>query len=342
MKPILSIIIPVYNVEKYLERCLNSFVKQRGNFEIIAVDDGSKDNSGEILDAFLKKDDRINVFHKKNGGVSSARNYGITKAKAENITFFDSDDFVSERYFSTIVELLKYNADLTCFNHFRQDSENASYMAKRFAVADGYYTNIVDFYKYCFDYYNYFDAPHNKIYKRSIIKKYNLHFREDIKVSEDKVFNLDYMQVIRSIYISSDTLYYYFYNPGGALRKRKLSYLMDYEKVFNKKINLIKKLNIKYDIEKLYLTFLDKIFFNFDNFKLQGISNEDIRNQLLKGNLYKQILKHVYKGKIAKQQQKRLKAFTEGKYFKFKNETIKFELMRKIADRKKLRKNKKS
>lgn len=339
MKPILSIIIPVYNVEDYLERCLNSFINQQGNFEIITVDDGSKDSSGLILDQYAIKDDRIKVFHKQNGGVSCARNFGIKKAKAENIAFFDSDDFVSERYFSTIVELLKYGADLTCFNQFRQDGEKKAYMAKKFAVADGYYTNIVDFYKYCFDYYNYFDAPHNKIYKKSIIKKYDLHFREDIKVSEDKIFNLDYMQVINSIYISSDTLYYYFYNPGGALRKRKLSYLMDYEKVFDKKINLIKKLNIKYDEEKLYLTFLDKIFMNYDNFKLQGISDDEIKEQLLKGNLYKKLLRHTYKGKIAKQQQKRLKAFSEGKFLKFKFETFKFEQMKKIADKIKKKKS---
>ena len=338
MKPILSIVIPVYNVEKYLERCLNSFIRQQGNFEIIAVDDGSQANSGNMLDSYKLKDDRIRVFHRDNGGVSCARNYGIKKARAEYIAFFDSDDFVSNRYFTAIVELLKFNADLTCFNHFRQDGEKKPYMAKKFAVDDGYYTNIVDFYKYCFDYYNYFDAPHNKVYKKSIIEEFNIRFRENVKVSEDKIFNLDYMQVIKSIYITSDTLYYYFYNPAGALRKRKLSYLMDYEYVFNKKINLIKKLNIKYDIEKIYITFLDKIFMNYDNFKLQGITNLDIQNQLLQGELYKKLINHKFKGKIAKQQQKRLKAFIKGRFIRFRIETFLYKLMIKIADK---RKNKK-
>ena len=332
MKPKLSIIIPVYNVEKYLERCLKSLIQQKGDFELVCIDDGSPDRSGSILDYYQTIDPRVKVFHKENGGVSSARNMGIEKASAEFLTFIDPDDWVSQRSFAIIEDLLSNNADLTCFNFFRQTGEKEGFIAKKFVLNDGLYTNIKDFYKYLFDYWVYADSVWNKIYKKSILDKYNIRFRPDIKVSEDKTFNLDYMQVIENIYVSSDTIYYYFYNPGGAIRIRKLSYLMDYEKVFFKKINLIKKLNLKYDIEKIYITFLEKIFMNYDRYIEQGISEKEISEQLRKGTLYKVLTKHYFKGKIAQCQQQRLLHLAEGNFFKFKLATIKYNRARKFAD----------
>ena len=91
--PVLSIIVPVYNVEKYLARCIDSILAQTfTDFELILVDDGSTDNSGEICDEYAGKDPRIIVIHKENGGVSSARNHGLDIARGEYITFVDSDD----------------------------------------------------------------------------------------------------------------------------------------------------------------------------------------------------------------------------------------------------------
>lgn len=98
----ISIIVPVYNIEKYLQRCIESILAQKFvDFELLLIDDGSKDKSGDICDNFALKDKRIKVFHKENGGVSSARNLGIAKAQGEWITFIDSDDWVSEDYLSS-------------------------------------------------------------------------------------------------------------------------------------------------------------------------------------------------------------------------------------------------
>lgn len=95
MEPLLSIIVPIYNVEQYLERCIESIINQTyKNLEIILVDDGSKDNSGTIADTYASKDNRIKVIHKENGGLSDARNHGLDQAKGKYIIFIDSDDFI--------------------------------------------------------------------------------------------------------------------------------------------------------------------------------------------------------------------------------------------------------
>lgn len=105
---LISVIVPVYNVEKYLKQCVNSIIKQTyTNIEIILIDDGSTDNSAHICDEFAQIDPRIKVFHKANGGLSSARNEGIKKSKGKYLTFIDSDDDISEDYVSYLYGLIK-------------------------------------------------------------------------------------------------------------------------------------------------------------------------------------------------------------------------------------------
>ncbi|MBR0467508.1 glycosyltransferase family 2 protein [Candidatus Saccharibacteria bacterium] len=106
-KPLVSIIVPVYNIEKYILRCLKSLARQKyENIEILVIDDGSSDESGKICDEFASGNERVKVFHKKNGGLSDARNYGIRKAKGELIALVDGDDYVSEDYILVLVENL--------------------------------------------------------------------------------------------------------------------------------------------------------------------------------------------------------------------------------------------
>ena len=111
----ISIIVPIYNVEQYLDKCVESLVNQTyKNLEIILVDDGTKDKSGEMADLWSIKDDRIKVIHKKNGGLSDARNAGIKIATGEYITFMDSDDYINYRMYEILMNNLeKYNADIS-------------------------------------------------------------------------------------------------------------------------------------------------------------------------------------------------------------------------------------
>lgn len=111
----ISIIVPVYNVESYLRKCIDSILNQTiENIEIILVNDGTKDRSGDICDEYKKKDDRVVVIHKKNGGLSSARNAGLEIATGELIGFIDSDDWIEPDYFETLYDgIIKYNADIS-------------------------------------------------------------------------------------------------------------------------------------------------------------------------------------------------------------------------------------
>lgn len=131
---LVSIIVPVYNVEHYISRCVDSLLNQTyRNIEIILVDDGSTDSSSLICDQYAKKDQRIQVFHKKNGGLSDARNVGITYSKGDFITFVDSDDFVTKDYIEYMYRLLQENhADISIVSNKKVWNENEKIECTKF------------------------------------------------------------------------------------------------------------------------------------------------------------------------------------------------------------------
>lgn len=120
--PLVSIVVPVYKVEKYIRECIDSILKQTyQNYELILVDDGSPDRCGEICEDYKKKNEKIQVIHKQNGGLSDARNAGTKIAKGEYITYIDSDDYVSENYLEKLVSAaVKYDADFVQGNYTRE------------------------------------------------------------------------------------------------------------------------------------------------------------------------------------------------------------------------------
>ena len=108
MRDLVSVVVPIYNVQDYLEKCIDGILKQTyDNLEIILVDDGSPDECGQICDAYALKDKRIHVFHKENGGLSDARNYGMKEATGKYITFIDSDDFIHARFIEILLRIAK-------------------------------------------------------------------------------------------------------------------------------------------------------------------------------------------------------------------------------------------
>lgn len=180
--PLVSIIIPVYNVEMYLDECLNSVINQDyKNLEIILVDDGSTDKSGEICDKFAKKDNRIKVIHQKNAGVSSARNKGLDSKSGDFVTFVDSDDTMGKEHILNMVNLLKDDADMVCMplnkNIITQNiREFNGIKSLRYILREQYGK-----------YLNYSWSNCNKLFKSDVIK--NIRYLSDEKVGEDLSFS---------------------------------------------------------------------------------------------------------------------------------------------------------
>ena len=185
MSPTISIIIPVYNVEAYLDDCINSLLKQTyKNFEVILINDGSTDNSGIICDQYACKDNRIKVYHKINEGVSIARNFGLEKAKGEWVCFIDSDDWIKDE---TLEYVSKYwhNKDLIQFGYQQIDdmSKETIYLSKIpseiLEINNSVYFSSTQLYH---------PAICGYIIKTNIIKSNNITFPIDIKYGEDQAF----------------------------------------------------------------------------------------------------------------------------------------------------------
>ena len=196
----ISIIVPVYCTEKFLSHCIESILVQKySDFELLLIDDGSPDGSGRICDQYAKQDKRIQVLHKPNGGVSSARNAGIEMAQGEYILFVDSDDYIEPDYVSTMVSASKeasgYGHIWCCFQTVTgYQYENAVPNIKSDAP---YLTfdraQIMELHQMWLD-----TGPWNKLYRRSVLIEHNIRFPEDLSLGEDWLFNLAYLDAVSS------------------------------------------------------------------------------------------------------------------------------------------------
>ncbi len=219
MNDLVSIIIPVFNAEKYLSECIESVLAQTyKNFEAIIVDDGSTDKSAEIIDFYSNKEKKIHSYHKKNGGVSSARNYGIEKALGKYICFIDSDDTIENYYIESLYQALQGKADSSVggFKHFNIPEKKEIIVVPQKNEIKNLNDSILDFLDYeKTDWQRYMV---NRIFKTSIIKNNNIRFREDIFYKEDGLFLIDYLCSSNGLvgYVNR-IVYLYRYNSNSAL-----------------------------------------------------------------------------------------------------------------------------
>lgn len=216
MKPTFSIIVPVYNVELYLRRCIESVLTQSyHDFELILVDDGSKDNSGAICDEYAKKDNRVRVFHKENGGVSSARNVGLNEAEGEWICFVDSDDYLLPTALLNIQKTLnKVDAVLYLFDYQQNDTPCRLPFGEKISKEE--YIKAILTYKLQ-------TSPWAKIYRRSLLN--GIQFNKDLVIGEDLLFNFEYiMQLSNKEYICHDNsiIYSYIYRKSSVMQSKRL------------------------------------------------------------------------------------------------------------------------
>lgn len=215
--PLVSIIVPVYNAEKYLNRCSDSILSQTmTDFELLLIDDGSKDNSGRICDEYSEKDARVRVFHKPNGGVSSARNLGLDNAKGKWITFVDADDRCSCNYLEHLLSKVDDDTDLIISYAVICDSTG-----EKAEVYPEYRVNATNFERLFVDSdMHWHTSPWAKLYRASIIYENSLRFNEMMHIGEDADFLFSFMLITDKIYVSSDTDYYYTCDVSGSLTKR--------------------------------------------------------------------------------------------------------------------------
>ena len=268
----ISIIVPIYNAEKCIDRCIESIYAQTfTDYEIILVNDGSTDNSLAICRAYAAKDERITVIDKENGGAGSARNAGIDIVKGKYIYFLDADDDISDKLLQTVYENAeKTEADLVVFTFTRKiiDSvsgnvlsekvnpkENAIYNTKQEFINNFsrlYYSGIL------------FGGPCNKMYNRQIILQNNIRF-PDLKRGQDEIFNLYYYPFVKKCCVISDNLYIYnAYDEKSKHKKYKLSYFSTTTLIYLKTVaNLLESfcLHDEYTQEK----FQNSVVYSIEN-----------------------------------------------------------------------------
>lgn len=239
---LISVIVPIYNVADRVSFCINSILKQTyNNLEILLVDDGSTDGSGLIIDKYASNDQRIKVFHRKNAGVSNARNFGLTKSNGNFISFIDADDSIECNYFEVLIAYQKkYNSDLVrCGYKFGGKVKQVTTEIKNY---NNYYSND----NYIFDdmlkNYN-FNPVWGELIKRSLIN--NVKFDETLCMAEDFEFNINIIKNAKVVTLIPEALYNYYYNVNG----------MNYNK---NKDKILKKI---FDINKIYSNLLNDSFF---------------------------------------------------------------------------------
>lgn len=209
--PKISVIVPVYNVEKYLHRCIDSILAQTfADFELLLVDDGSKDASGSICDEYSEKDCRVRVFHKENGGVSSARNMGLDYARGEWITFVDSDDWISPDCLNEYFKHFDKDADLY-IQGFKDNEGHTMFLKEQYWEGEGIACRLQ-----CLETLQLMGFVWNKLFRTAIIKDNKIRFDEKITMIEDLLFVYHYLFYAKFVLNLPSTHYFYFKHTDSA------------------------------------------------------------------------------------------------------------------------------
>lgn len=255
----ISIIVPVYNTEKFLEKCLNSLINQTlKDIEIICINDGSTDNSLQILKKFANKDKRIQIINQTNSGPSIARNIGIKKAKGEYIGFVDSDDWVDSNFFEQLyVNVKKNNADIGVAGikrvrsykwkyHIKLDKEKViNEINEKFQICD-----VPD---KCY--------PVNKIYKLAELQKLNINFEPNVYF-EDRLFTAQVLINLKTLVTVPNTYYNYWTNPNSIVKTKSKKKSEDSKYTKEKLMKYLKENNVN----------LDHYFSKIKKFKFLGLT----------------------------------------------------------------------
>lgn len=261
-----SVIVPVYNVENILHYCIDSILKQTySDFELILVDDGSTDKSGKICEKYAAKDTRIHVIHKENGGVSSARNCGIDNANGEYICFVDSDDYLELNYLEYLLGAKHQYPDsnnIWCGFYVVSDYEK-TVIQTTIDVKDD--VSVYSLNQFMVLYQKWLmQQPWNKLYYARLIKDNNIRFQEDLSLGEDILFNLDYLNIVNGkIFVTNKPFYNYMRSDKESLDNKFYHNLND---IYNRIFERLFYYGDKWKISKAdYQIIMNARFYAFEN-----------------------------------------------------------------------------
>ena len=271
MKPEVSVIVPVYNSEGKLDTCIKSLLNQSfKNIEIILVNDGSIDRSGEICDNYARLDDRISVFHKENGGVSSARNLGIDKSSGNYIMFCDSDDWMEYDCIQLLYhKIVDTDSDIIYSGIYREEYFNGRKVKDKVSgISKELCLNIDELNNYLEYILNSIESPFMspcaKLYRAQIIKSNKLYFDEKMVCLEDFYFNIQFLQNSEKIYLSKHVKYHYIgiRGKGGIQKRNKNNLTYETSNIYRELNKLLSSYEKSESLEK-FLT-----YWFIENYKL--------------------------------------------------------------------------
>lgn len=320
LKPFLSIIVPIYNIEQeYLIRCLDSIVNQdSGNYIVYLVDDGSTNDAGLICDEYVKKYECLNVIHQPNGGVSVARNKGLNMAETEWIAFVDPDDWIEKNYVSVLYDAVNgNNADVFLFDYYQEFAErqiekklmrNSSALSHEWAEAlsiapfnsfriDGkvieYETNVL----------------WNKVYRSKLIRESGILFDPEARKGQDVIFNAEIFQIASKYHYIRNALYHYRYLNDSITNRFNPKAMFYNELAFGHYLRIIEKYNLpeKY-LEAFWARVVTRLYsgmrlyyFHNENKESPQKMNQAIK-ELIEKEPYASALKNVDYRLLSKEQ----------------------------------------
>lgn len=276
---LVSIIVPVYNAEKYIRECIDSIILQTyKNIEIIIINDGSQDNSGDICDNYALQDSRIKVVHTDNEGPSEARNRGIKISKGNLIQFVDADDRINKYMTERLVLSRNFEADLVLCGYKLFKDNNSVSFNEEVIPNNTYNSSLKEFVKHFPEYFRkkLIHSPCNKLFDANLIKKNNLEFPGNIRNGEDLLFNINYLSLCNNITVIQESLYYYiqYNNPTSLTKRYKINYLENRKLVFNQ----IESFLMKYiEYAPLNHSLIKEIFTNYVINVLENTVQKDFK-----------------------------------------------------------------
>lgn len=223
-----SVIIPAYNAEKTLNRCIDSLIdRQRDDVELIIINDGSTDQTEKICQEYIKSNDNVRYYSKENGGVSSARNLGLQHAKGRFISFVDSDDFVKSEYFDVLDDALQSDADFVLLAKLVYDGADSitqsiirNCSARSYDVSSDVLSLALK--------QQFLNAPSSKVFKKQIIENNKIRFDERLPIGEDKVFVVQYIMHAETVEFVNSAVYFLSIENQDSLSRKRRSNLSEY------------------------------------------------------------------------------------------------------------------